>query len=360
MIKTRADLAAAMQGRRVLVTGHTGFKGAWLTAWLSRLGAQVAGLALAPDPQQQLLYDLAGQVTTLENELLVDVRDQTAVDGMFNSFAPELVFHLAAQPLVRRSYDEPVETFDVNVRGTGVVLDAVRRFGTQAVVCITTDKCYENVEQMWPYRETDRMGGWDPYSASKGAAELLVQSFRRSFFADGTSACASARAGNVVGGGDLSQDRLVPDVYRAMEHGTPVVLRRPDATRPWQHVLESLHGYLILGAKLLANGQDFAEAWNFGPEPAERTTVLDFVGQLAAALGPDGPTVEVKVDGPHEASLLSLDITKARDRLGWRPLLTMAERVELTAAWMRAQHADSLTSALLSDQIDWFEQRWQR
>jgi len=321
--------------------------------------ATVAGVSLPPDESQLPLFDLIRDPVSFKESHFHDIRDTDFMQQTVSRFKPDLILHLAAQSLVRRSYDEPIETFDVNVRGTASVLEAVRKNETPAVICVTTDKCYENTEQIWPYRESDPLGGWDPYSASKGASELVVQSYRRSYFApDGLTACASARAGNVIGGGDLAADRLVPDLYRAMEQGVPLTLRNPQAVRPWQHVLEALSGYLLLGAALLDSGTAFAEAWNFGPDPSEHITVGQFAAHLGNALGDGAPATDVKAGGPHEAHHLTLDVTKARRRLGWVPILTIEERVGLTADWMRRHLSNRLEPAVVFDQINKFERRW--
>jgi len=343
----------------VLVTGHTGFKGSWLSAWLHRLGAEVSGLSLEPDENQRTLFDLVEKSDTFRHSVFGDIRDQATVASAFERAQPEIVFHLAAQPLVRLSYETPIETYATNVMGTLNVLEAVRTFDTSIIVCVTTDKCYENTEQIWPYRETDPMGGWDPYSSSKGAAEIAIASFRRSFFSEpGSPACASARAGNVVGGGDKSADRLLPDMFRAMQDGDDLALRRPNAERPWQHVLECLSGYLALAVGLKRDPESFSEGWNFGPDPSERTSVGEFVTAVSMHLGPQGPTVSVHDDGPHEAGRLALDITKAAERLAWRPTLTLDQRARLTAEWFLAELDGTLTSSSISTQLADFEEQW--
>jgi len=325
------------RGKRVLVTGHTGFKGSWLALWLQALGADVCGLALPaePGPNHLQLLGLAME------EALVDVRDARAVAEAVQRFRPEVVFHLAAQPLVRRSYREPAATVAVNVMGLVHLLEAVRVTpSVRAVVSATSDKCYLNRERGQGYREDDTLGGHDPYSASKACAELISASWRSSFLAAGdgrTVALATARAGNVVGGGDWNEDRLVPDLVRSATSGKPVAIRFPHATRPWQHVLEPLAGYLALGASLLADPQGDAEAWNFGPAASEQLNVA----QVIAAFAREWPAVRCDVDRssrPHEAHLLHLDCTKARERLGWRPVWDAATTIERTTAWYRRQH----------------------
>lgn len=323
------------RGRRVLLTGHTGFKGSWLALWLQTLGAQVAGLALdpgtAPSHWDLLRLDIADQRG--------DIRDATVVSGTLQAAQPEIVFHLAAQPLVRRSYRDPLETWSTNVMGTANVLEACRRQSSvRAIIVVTTDKCYENKEWDWGYRESDRLGGHDPYSASKAAAELVVASYRKAFF-DVPSAplLASARAGNVIGGGDWSEDRLIPDLVRAVSCGQALAIRSPQATRPWQHVLESLSGYLSLGQGLLAGDSALAQAWNFGPEAEGNQTVAQVLSRLQT--GWPALTWYARTQAqPHEATLLQLDSTLARKRLGWQPVWSLDKGLAATADWYRAQH----------------------
>ena len=320
----------AYRGRRVLVTGHTGFKGSWLSLWLTTLGATVTGLALDP-PTEPSHWDLLGLPIT---DHRADVRDGQAVRAIIADVEPEVVFHLAAQPLVRRSYREPLMTWETNVMGTAHVLDAVRHTpSVRAVVVVTSDKCYLNRELPRPYREDDPLGGHDPYSASKAAAEIVAASYRDSFFRDsGTVLIATARGGNVIGGGDWSEDRLVPDLVRAVSNGEPLVIRSPEATRPWQHVLDCLSGYLVLGQRLLAGQAEFAEAWNFGPaEEGTRT-----VEQVLSALKGVWPEVHLQQSGdsgPHEAGLLQLDIKKAQTRLAWHPVWGFEDAIAATARW---------------------------
>jgi CDP-glucose 4,6-dehydratase len=320
------------RGKRVLLTGHTGFKGSWLALWLRHLGAHVAGLALPPigaDPH-------IAQVGTGFDELLADIRDPDAVRKWVARVRPEAVFHLAAQPLVRRSYRDPVETWGTNVVGTAHVLDACRQLDSvRAIVVVTTDKCYENREWSWGYRENDALGGSDPYSASKAACELLVSSWRRSFAGDGSGPLiASARAGNVIGGGDWSEDRLVPDLARSMQSGRPLEIRSPKATRPWQHVLESLSGYLLLGSKLLEGDRRCADSWNFGPGTDGNRTVEDILAMLRMTW-PEISWAVTPSTGPKEASLLQLDCAKARTQLGWVPVWSLPEGLAATSEWYR-------------------------
>ena len=343
--------AGAFAGRRVLVTGHTGFKGSWLCEWLLGLGAEVTGLALEPatDPA---LFNILGLARRLDHRM-VDVRDADAVTSTVAAARPELVLHLAAQPLVRLSYREPKATWDVNVGGTVNLLEAIRTVGgVRACVVVTSDKCYENREWPWGYRENDPMGGFDPYSASKGATELAVASWRQSFAGTGACRLATARAGNVIGGGDWSADRIVVDFVQAITGGRPLILRNPQATRPWQHVLEPLSGYLDLAARLLsADGGGFAEGWNFGPPDASVVTV----GELARRLVDSWGAGEVRDGGVpgqlHEAGLLKLDTSKARARLGWHGVWNIAATVAATAAWYRLHGAGGDAAALTRTQI---------
>lgn len=346
-----------LRDRRVLVTGHTGFKGSWLSLWLARRGAQVTGLALDP-PTEPSLYRLAG-VGKVVRSLRGDIRDLARVRAVVREAEPEIVLHLAAQPLVRLSYETPVETFATNVLGTVHVLEAVRECAaTRAVVCVTSDKCYENRERLEGYREDEPMGGHDPYSASKGAAEIAVASYRRSFFASKTPrvGIASARAGNVIGGGDYALDRVVPDTLRAYDAGRPVQLRNPRATRPWQHVLDPLAGYLRLAERLLEAPDAYAEGWNFGPAGEGHATVSDVVERLGARLGVRPAWELAPGGGPHEARVLGLDCTKAREKLGVSARLTLDDAVTWTAEWHRDVREGGDARAACERQIDRFEE----
>ncbi len=328
------------KGRRILVTGHTGFKGSWLSQWLIQLGAEVTGLALPPATTPSLFAELG-----LERFLThhtADVRNAGAIASVLSTARPEIVFHLAAQPLVRESYRDPKSTFDINVGGTVNVLEAIRGTpGVAVCVVVTTDKCYENREWPWGYREIDPMGGHDPYSASKGAAELVVASYRRSFFAKNGLRIASARAGNVIGGGDWAKDRIVTDFIRRIGAGGDLELRNPKATRPWQHVLEPLSGYLHL-ARMLASDQGarFAEAWNFGPDDESVIPVEALARLLVKAWGAGRVITAAASHQPHEAGLLKLDCSKAAHELGWRGVWGVAQAVNQTVSWYR-QHAES-------------------
>lgn len=319
-----------------MVTGHTGFKGGWLALWLQRLGAHVAGYALDP-PTQPSLFEIAS-VSDAAIDNRGDIRDALRTRDAFVAFDPEIVFHLAAQPIVREGYRAPVDTYATNVVGTASVLDACRASpGVRAIVVVTTDKCYENREWDRAYVESDALGGHDPYSNSKACTELVTDAFRRSFFATGAPrvGVATARAGNVVGGGDWAADRLVPDLVRARMHGAEALIRNPRATRPWQHVLEPLHGYLLLAEALLRDPEGFSHAWNFGPAPGGDRPVQDVV----TALSRQWPDLRWRVDTsehPHEAHKLMLDSTQAIERLGWRPRLDFDRTLALTARWYGA------------------------
>jgi len=343
------------KNKKVLLTGHTGFKGAWLALWLQRLGAVVSGYALAP-PSSPSLFELA-DVGKGMRSLVGDVRDAAALAEAVASAAPEIVIHMAAQSLVRASYLAPVDTYAVNVMGTVHLLEAVRRTaGVKAVVVVTTDKCYENREWAWGYRENEAMGGYDPYSSSKGCAELVSAAYRSSYFnpdayAVHGVAVATARAGNVIGGGDWAQDRLVPDILAAFAGGKAVQIRNPNAVRPWQHVLEPLSGYLTLAERLYAQGPAYAEAWNFGPNDADARPVGWVADELAAAWGGGAGWQAVEGANPHEAHHLKLDISKARSRLGWHPQLSLPQALKLVVEWARGQQGGADARALTVGQI---------
>ena len=323
------------KGRRVLLTGHTGFKGGWLALWLQSMGADVRGIALAPSTTPSL-FEVA-RVGDGMDHCVADIRDVTAIRTLLADFQPEIMFHLAAQPLVRQSYRQPVETYATNVMGTVHVLESARDTGSvRAIVNVTTDKCYENREWPWGYRENEPMGGHDPYSSSKACAELVSSAYRRSFLGVGGIALATARAGNVIGGGDWAAERLVPDILRALENGEPVQIRNPRAIRPWQHVLEPLSGYLLLAERLHADGQADAEAWNFGPRDEDARPVQWVVEHLCAAWGEDAAWFPQAGEHPHEAGFLKLDISKARQRLKWAPRWTLDVALARTAEWHRA------------------------
>ncbi|MEJ5977035.1 CDP-glucose 4,6-dehydratase [Novosphingobium sp. PS1R-30] len=348
---------AFWRGRRVFLTGHTGFKGAWLALWLTRMGADVTGFSLPAESPS--LFDQA-RVAELVTHVEGDIRDLAAVEAAMQAAQPEVVLHLAAQPLVRLSYSTPVETFATNVQGTVHVLDACRRIaGLKAIVAITSDKCYENRETNRPYREDDAMGGHDPYSASKGATELVVSTYRRSFFSDGATKVASVRAGNVIGGGDWATDRLIPDLVRAMIAGEKPLIRSPDSIRPWQHVLEALGGYLMIAEHLFHGREWAATGWNFGPAEADARPVRWIAQHMTQAWGapgwdqPDGPQ-------PHEAKLLKLDCTKAHAELGWRPAYTLDTALTRIVEWHRHVADGGDARAISLAQLDDYRDRFRR
>lgn len=337
-------------GRRVLLTGHTGFKGSWLALWLTQLGASVTGYALPPPGGRSHWRQLELAVSDNTG----DIRDQAALDAAFAASRPEIVFHLAAQPLVRQSYREPLDTWAVNLMGTTNVLDMCRRHAdVRAVVVVTTDKVYHNREWAWGYRESDALGGIDPYAASKAAAELAAQSYRQAFLHERGILLATARAGNVIGGGDWSADRLVPDLVRAQAAGQPLQVRSPRATRPWQHVLDCLSGYLLLGQRLLAGDPACARAWNFGPVADDNRTVGAVLERMQA-FWPELGWTDADSKGPHEAALLGLDSAEARKHLGWAPVWRLDDALRATAQWYRQALQDGacLTRAQLADYVD--------
>ena len=324
------------KGKRVFVTGHTGFKGSWLSLWLQLMGAKVKGFSLAP-PTQPALFEVAKVGDNMQTEI-GDIRNLQQLSQSIRAFNPDVLLHLAAQPLVRLSYKEPVDTYSTNVMGTVNVLEAAR-YAPQlkSVVIITTDKCYENREWEWGYRENEPMGGHDPYSNSKGCAELVVSAYQRSFFhTPDTAAVASARAGNVIGGGDWAEDRLIPDILRAFEKQQSVIIRNPLSTRPWQHVLEPLSGYLVLAQRLWQDGKAFAEGWNFGPKDDDCQPVQWILDKMVHFWG-DGAHYEIdKSEQPHEANFLKLDCSKAAMRLKWHPKWRLEQTLEQIVHWHRA------------------------
>lgn len=342
------------KGKRVLLTGHTGFKGSWLALWLKRLGAQVCGYSLAPNTNPSMFTELAIG-NQLAKSVIADILNPQTLEQVFKEFQPEIVFHLAAQPLVRLSYAEPVLTYQTNVIGTLNVLEAARKTpSVKAFVNITTDKCYENKEVARGYTEDEPMGGYDMYSSSKGCVEIMSASYRRSFLSDGGFALATARAGNVIGGGDWALDRLIPDCIRNIEAGKEIEIRCPQATRPWQHVLEPLSGYLLLGHLLYTKGKEYAQGFNFGPNPDSVLTVAEVAKQVVADYGRG--TVKVhKRDNLHEANLLMLDITKAKTVLSWQPVYTAQQAIAQTVAWyQRFYRGEKMLDFTLS-QIEHYE-----
>lgn len=344
--------------KRVLVTGHTGFKGSWLSLWLSGLGAKVEGFALPP-PTQPNCFEAAQVGRHIESQN-GDIRDASAVLRHFHRQQPEIVFHLAAQSLVRLSHRDPVGTYFTNVMGTVHILDAARQTrSARVIVVVTSDKCYENREQLWGYRESDAMGGHDPYSSSKGCAELVASAYRRSYFETPDHQpirVATARAGNVIGGGDWAEDRLVPDCLRALGRSEVILLRRPNAVRPWQHVMEPLSGYLTLAQKLWLGDADVGSAYNFGPYDSEIQPVSAIVSKLVDLWG-SGSWKTESTDSLHEAGLLALDSTLARSELGWRPRLSISEALGLTVDWFRAFQDGRAMDEVTRRQIEQYEER---
>ncbi len=348
--------ASFWAGRRVLLTGHTGFKGSWLSLWLAQMGAKVTGYSLEPPTDPSLFAQArVGEVLTSVHG---DVRDLAHLTAVTREHEPEVVLHLAAQSLVRASYEDPFGTYGTNVMGTAAVLEAARGArSVRAVVVVSSDKCYENQEWTWGYRENDRLGGHDPYSNSKACAELVTQAYRKSFFssaryAEHRVAIASARAGNVIGGGDWGKDRIVPDTMRAFLAGQPVAIRNPVSVRPWQHVLEPLAGYLQLAERLVRDGAAFAEEWNFGPPDEQVLPVRELVEHLTRCWGAGAAHVFAEVkDAPHEAQLLRLDASKARGRLGWRSVLPLRESLEWIVEWHKSVGQRGDARALAEAQI---------
>jgi len=343
--------------KRVLLTGHTGFKGSWLSLWLQSMGAQVVGYALAP-PTKPSLFDVI-EIEQGMTSVLGDIRDLSHLRAVFAEHQPEIVIHMAAQPLVRYSYVEPVETYSTNVMGTVNLLEAVRSTpSVKAVVNVTTDKCYENREWAWGYRENEPMGGFDPYSSSKGCAELVTAAYRNSFFNASTfndkhsTAIASARAGNVIGGGDWAEDRLIPDIMRAISDNNPVRIRNPHAIRPWQHVLEPLSGYLLLAQKLYEEGPAYAEGWNFGPNDEDAKPVQWIVERLTQSWGEGASWQLDGGDHPHEAHYLKLDCSKAKAALNWHPRWHLDEALVKIVDWQRNYLDGADMKAVTLEQID--------
>jgi len=350
---------AFWQDKRVLVTGHTGFKGSWLSLWLQKLGANVFGYALSP-PTEPSLFEVAHVADGMVS-IRGDVRDLEHLQATIARFRPEIIIHMAAQPLVRYSYENPVETYSTNVMGTVNLLEAVRRSeGVRVVVCITSDKCYENKEWLWGYRENERMGGRDPYSSSKGCAELAISAYRHSYFPPEDFqhhgvALASTRAGNVIGGGDWAKDRLIPDIMTAIMEKRPVIIRNPHAIRPWQHVLEPLNGYLCLVEQLWIRGPELAQAWNFGPSSDDAQTVSWIVEYLTNLWG-EGACWELdSAQHPHEDNYLKLDCSKARSLLGWAPKLRLSTALDWIVEWYRGHQQNRDMRALTEAQITRFE-----
>lgn len=343
------------KGKRVIVTGHTGFKGSWLSIWLHELGAEVIGVSLDPATDRDN-YVLSGIGNKIKADIRADIRDGQKMKEIFSEYQPEIVFHLAAQPLVRLSYEIPVETYEVNVMGTINIMEAIRATkSVKVAVMITTDKCYDNCEQLQGYVETDPFGGYDPYSSSKGACEVAIQSWRRSFFnpedygKKHTVSLASVRAGNVIGGGDWAKDRIIPDCIRALETTKVIDIRSPKAIRPWEHVLEPLSGYMMLAQKMWESPTDYCEGWNFGPESENIMTVWDVATAIVDSFG-IGKLRNVSCsDVPHEANLLMLNINKVKTRLGWHPRLNAKATISLTADWYKRYRNENVYNLCIEE-----------
>lgn len=359
------------KNKKILVTGHTGFKGSWLSLWLSELGAEVYGYSLPPNTVPSL-YSKAHINKLLADECLEDIRDKEKIISYIQNIQPDCIFHLAAQPLVRYSYKEPIETFEVNVMGSIYLMDAVRSLEKPcSIVMITSDKCYLNVNQVWGYRECDKLGGHDPYSASKAAAEIVITSYRDSYFPPDKIAkhgisLASVRAGNVIGGGDWAEDRLIPDAVRAVSSGKPLEIRNPQAVRPWQHVLEPLSGYMLLAAKMMTREDtstsiSLADAWNFGPLPTDAATVLDIVNEFYKLWGKGETYYDPSLANLYEAAILHLSCDKSISVLGWKPVWNLKETLKITANWYKCyyegRNARELSLADIQNymkHIEWF------
>jgi CDP-glucose 4,6-dehydratase len=342
------------KGKKVFLTGHTGFKGSWLSLWLTSMGAKVTGYALAPNTTPNL-FDVLAIDSLIEKSHIADIRDLATLQKAISEAKPDVVIHMAAQPLVRYSYDNPVETYATNVMGTVHVLESTRAIDSvRATVVITTDKCYENNEWVWGYRENEPMGGHDPYSNSKGCAELVTSAYRQSYFSHSNSSnrVASARAGNVIGGGDWSEDRLIPDAIKAFEANVPLMIRNPLATRPWQHVLEPLSGYLILAQALYKQGLSFASGWNFGPRDEDNRAVQEVANLLISGWSETARWEKEGSEQPYEANLLKLDCSKARVQLGWKPKWDLEEAIHKIVQWQKAFQAKQNMQELSLSQIN--------
>lgn len=342
------------RNKKVFLTGHTGFKGSWLSLWLKHLGAEIHGYALEPSttPNMFTVSDVENHLTT---STIGDIRDLAKLSRTIKSIQPDIIFHLAAQPLVRYSYEAPVETYSTNVMGTVNLFEAVRETASvKAVVNVTTDKCYENQEWVWPYREDEAMGGHDPYSSSKGCSELVTSAYRRSFLSDSGVGVASARAGNVIGGGDWSPDRLIPDFLRAMDANETLVIRSPAAIRPWQHVLEPLSGYILLAEKLYSEPEKYSQAWNFGPSEQDAQNVEWIVNRLVESM-PGTAWAHDKSKHPHEANYLKLDSSKARNNLNWQPRWNLDQALKRIIQWHKGWRNGEDMNQLTMQQITEYE-----
>ncbi|HEY4935374.1 MAG TPA: CDP-glucose 4,6-dehydratase [Puia sp.] len=343
--------------KKVFLTGHTGFKGSWLLSWLNMAGADVMGYSLAPKPEHKLYGYIKGE--SFCHSFLHDILDYPALEKCMMEFQPDFVFHLAAQPLVRHSYENPLETFNVNIMGTTHVLNAIRKISKPCVaVIVTTDKVYHNQERTIPYRETDRLGGYDPYSSSKACAELVIDAYRNSYFNatnfnEHKKTIVAARAGNVIGGGDWAKDRIVPDIISALQNNEPVIVRNPQSVRPWQHVLEPLHAYLLLGQKLFENPGVFHNEYNFGPEPSDCLPVETMVQEAIKVWQAGTYKILKEKEGPHEAGLLTLDISRAKTDLHWRPVYNAVEAMDKTISWYKACTGENALE-LIEENIETF------
>jgi CDP-glucose 4,6-dehydratase len=343
--------------KKVFLTGHTGFKGSWLLSWLNMAGAEVRGYSLPPKPEHKLYGYIKGEY--LCHSFLHDILDYPVLEKCIEEFQPDFVFHLAAQPLVRQSYENPLETFNTNIMGTAHVLNAIRKVIKPCVaIIITTDKVYYNQERTTPYRETDRLGGFDPYSSSKACAELVIDAYRNSYFnparvTEHRKTIVTARAGNVIGGGDLAKDRIVPDIIRALQNNEPVIIRNPNSIRPWQHVLEPLHAYLLLGQKLFENPGAFHTEYNFGPELSDCLSVETMVKEAIKIWQGGSYKILKDKEGPHEAGMLTLDISRAKADLQWRPIYNAVEAMDKTISWYKTCTGENAMD-LIEENIETF------
>ncbi len=340
--------------RRVFVTGHTGFKGSWLCLWLESMGADIAGYSLNPTDSPNLFSQ--AKIGLSITNTFADIRDQKTLANSISEFRPEIVIHMAAQPLVRRSYENPMETFSTNVMGTANLLNAaLHQPSVRAVINVTTDKCYENKEWLWAYRENEPLGGHDPYSSSKACSELVTHAFTKSYYNGSSIGLASARAGNVIGGGDWSKDRLVPDILLAFQEKKPVVIRNPQSIRPWQHVLEPLHGYLLLAEKLYNEGRLYSEAWNFGPKDDDARSVEWILDEMASKWGDGASWINDTSENPHEANFLKLDISKASARIGWSPKWNLNQALDHIISWHKDWLKQRPARDICLEQIEQFK-----
>jgi CDP-glucose 4,6-dehydratase len=344
------------KGKRVFITGHTGFKGSWLSFWLNNLGAEVCGFSLAPNTSPNLFDGL--NLANLVNSTIGDIRDLELLRKKIAEFQPEIVFHLAAQPLVRRSYLEPIETYSTNVMGTINVLEAIRSVkSVKSVVVVTTDKVYENFESTVGYTENDRLGGFDPYSNSKACAELAVSAYRNSFFADSETLIATARAGNVIGGGDWSEHRLLPDVFRSLIFGKELIIRNPNSVRPWQHVLDPLNGYMMLAERLFNGDKSFAESWNFGPEEEDSKSVGWILEEIKKLWDGEVHWKIAEGNHPHETNFLKLDSSKTKIKLIWKPKINLLDGLSLTNEWFFTFRNNAVLNEITKLQIEYFQSK---